>query len=136
MYIQHTSVLVGYTHFLHCCYVHVLYLKICIAVLNRNISLGLLQISIRDTAHFQEWLNPGRNKFIPGTARNCPGVVTPLKWTRNKECRAPKARCLLRLGGLGERRKLPQWGLGRSPSRQRILEHSRSNEASFGNIFK
>src|SRR6218665_2911130 len=78
MYIQHTSVLVGYTHFLHCCYVHVLYLKIYIAVLNRNISLGLLQISIRDTAHFQEWLNPGRNKFIPGTARNCPGVVTPL----------------------------------------------------------
>jgi len=29
-------------------------------------------------AHFQDWFNPGRNKFIPSTARNCPGVVTPL----------------------------------------------------------
>jgi len=26
-----------------------------------------------------------------------------------------------RLGGLGERRELPQWGPGRSPGRQRIL---------------
>ena len=32
-----------------------------------------------------------------------------------------------RLGGLEERRKLPQRGLGWSPSRQRILEHLRSN---------
>ena len=28
-----------------------------------------------------------------------------------------------RLGGLGERRKLPQWGPGRSPGRKRILVH-------------
>ena len=42
---------------------------------------------------------------------------------KSGERRAPKARCLLRLGGLGERRK-------------RILEHLRSNEASFGNIFQ
>src|SRR6218665_564668 len=28
--------------------------------------------------HFQDWRNPGKNKFIPGIARNCPGVVTPL----------------------------------------------------------
>src|SRR6218665_3659832 len=41
-----------------------------------------------------------------------------------------------RLGGLGESRKFPQWGLGRSPSRQRILEHLESNLACFGNIFK
>jgi hypothetical protein len=34
--------------------------------------------------------------------------------------RAPKARSLFRLGCLGERRKLPQRGLGRSPSRKTI----------------
>ena len=28
-----------------------------------------------------------------------------------------------RLGGLGERRKLPHWGPGRSPDRKRILVH-------------
>jgi len=43
---------------------------------------------MRDPAYFQDWVNPGLNKFIPGTARNCPGVVTPLRtksvrlWTR------------------------------------------------------
>jgi len=36
---------------------------------------------MRDPAHFQNWFNPGRNKFIPGTARNCPDVVTPLYLT-------------------------------------------------------
>src|SRR6218665_962743 len=39
-------------------------------------------LSTRDPTHFQDWLNPGRNKFIPGTARNCPGVVTPLLKSR------------------------------------------------------
>jgi len=43
---------------------------------------------------------------------------------------------LLTIRGLGERRKLTQRGLGRSPSRQRILEHFRSNLACFHNIFK
>jgi len=40
----------------------------------------------RDPAHFHDWLNPGRNKFIPGTARNCPGVVTPLhgRWIKGQ----------------------------------------------------
>ena len=47
------------------------------------------------------------------------------------EWRAPKARSPSRLGGLGERRKLPQRGLGLRPSRQRILEHLISNEACF-----
>src|SRR6218665_3650607 len=55
-----------------------IYLKTYIAVLNRNISLGLILKNKRDPAHFQDWSNPGRNKFIPGTARNCPGVITPL----------------------------------------------------------
>ena len=35
------------------------------------------------------------------------------------------------LGGLGERCKLPQRGLGRSPSRQRILEHSMTKSDRF-----
>ena len=45
------------------------------------------------------------------------------------EVRAPSARSRSRLGGLGERRKLPQRGL-------RILDHLRSHLACFGNIFK
>ena len=35
------------------------------------------------------------------------------------------------LGVLGERCKLPQRGLGRSPSQQRILEHSRAKNGRF-----
>ena len=38
---------------------------------------------------------------------------------------------LQQLGGLGERCKLPQRGLGRSPSRQRILEYSMTKSDRF-----
>src|SRR6218665_339713 len=37
--------------------------------------------------------------------------------------RLPKARSPLRLGGLGERRKLPQRGPGQSPRNRRDFEH-------------
>jgi len=46
-------------------------MKTYIAVLNRKI----LYLRIRGPAHFQDWFNPGRNKFIPG-------VVTPLHTKR------------------------------------------------------
>ena len=41
----------------------------------------------------------------------------------------------LTIRGFGEHRKLPHRGLGQSSSRQRILEHLRSNLVCFGNIF-
>ena len=42
----------------------------------------------------------------------------------------------MQLGGLGERCKLPQWGLGRSPSRQRIwCIFKAKNNSSRSNIF-
>ena len=42
----------------------------------------------------------------------------------------------MQLGGLGERGKLPQWGLGRSPSRQRIwCIYSSQNNSFSSNIF-
>src|SRR6218665_940731 len=34
-----------------------------------------------------------------------------------------KAKNTSRLGGLGERRKLPQWGMGRSPRNRSNFEH-------------
>ena len=37
----------------------------------------------------------------------------------------------LTIRGYGERRKLPQWGLGRSTSRQRILRCLTSNKDCF-----
>jgi len=40
-----------------------------------------------------------------------------------------------RLRGLGERRKLPQWGLGRSPSRKRFLSISCSFFCNFTPLF-
>ena len=48
-----------------------------------------------------------------------------------KTKRAPRAKRVLcaervakiRLGGLRERRKLPQWGPGQSPGRQKLLPH-------------
>jgi len=67
------SVLVDYTHLSTWCW-SCCYSKIYIAVLNRKMSLGLML----KHAHFQDWFNPGRNNFIKNTARNCPGVVTPL----------------------------------------------------------
>jgi len=42
---------------------------------------------------------------------------------KGAKLRLPKARSPLRLGGLGERRKLPQRGLGRSPRKRRDFEH-------------
>jgi len=57
------------------------------------------------------------------------------KGLRNNELRAPKVRSHSRLGGLGSVESSPQRGLGRIPSLQRILEHFRSNEACFCNIF-
>src|SRR6218665_2418221 len=56
-------------------------LKIYIADLSIKMLFGLMLISTRDPAHFQEWRNPGKNKLIPGIAHNCPGVVTPLNIT-------------------------------------------------------
>ena len=63
--------------------------------------------------------------IFSGAARNVSGGV--LLSERSEEMRAPKARSSSRLGGLRERRKLPQRGLRRSPSRHSILEHLTSN---------
>ena len=43
---------------------------------------------------------------------------------------------LKQLGVLGERCKLPQRGLGRSPSRQRILEYSRAISERFWHVVR
>ena len=45
--------------------------------------------------------------------------------------RLPKARSPSRLGGLGERRKLPQLGLGRSPRNRRGFEHFKPKWCTF-----
>src|SRR6218665_3015512 len=42
-----------------------------------------------------------------------------------------KARGSSRRGGLGERRKLPQWGLGRSPRNRRDFEHFKPKWSTF-----
>ena len=71
----------------------------------------------------------GRSGFylgigIWGVLENVGGCTFPEDERAPKaRVRAPKARSPPRLGGLGERRKLPQRGLGRSPSRQRFWEH-------------
>src|SRR6218665_3962398 len=45
--------------------------------------------------------------------------------------RLPKARNPSRLGSLGERRKLPQRGLGRSPRNRRNCEHFKPKWSTF-----
>ena len=47
---------------------------------------------------------------------------------------SPHSPPVQQLGVLGERCKLPQRGLGRSPSRQRILEHSRAKNGRFWHV--
>src|SRR6218665_1856162 len=56
------------------------------------------------------------------------------KWGLSAEgakLRLPKARSLSRLGDLGERRNLPQRGLGRSPRNQRDFEHFNPKWSTF-----
>src|SRR6218665_3789443 len=45
--------------------------------------------------------------------------------------RLPKARSLSRLGGMGECRKLPQRGLGRSPRNRDDFEHFKPKYSTF-----
>jgi len=54
--------------------------------------------------------DPSPLLFFPSPSRPFPSPPSPLK------SRTP----YIQLGGLGERCELPQWGLGRSPSRNRI----------------
>jgi len=48
--------------------------------------------------------------------------------------RLPKARSPYRLRGLGERRKLLQWGLGRSPRNRRNCEHFMPKWGAFSDV--
>src|SRR6218665_994932 len=50
---------------------------------------------------------------------------------KSAKLRLPKARSPSRLGDLGERRKPPQWGLGRSPRYQRNFEHFKRKWSTF-----
>src|SRR6218665_4181726 len=50
----------------------------------------------------------------------CVGVIASAEGAK---LRLPEPRSPSRLGGLGERRKLPQQGLGRSPRNRRDFEH-------------
>ena len=57
--------------------------------------------------------------------------------TEGAKLRLPKARSPSRLGSLGERRKLPQRGLGRSPKNRVDFEHFKPKWSTFwdpGNV--
>ena len=54
----------------------------------------------------------------------CLGRSKKSKFARTtREARCWREALKIRLGGLGERRKLPQWGPGRSLGRQKLLSH-------------
>ena len=52
-------------------------LKIYIAELSMKMLFGLM-LKHKRPCSFSGPAQPGENKFIPGIARNCPGVVKPL----------------------------------------------------------
>ena len=63
----------------------------------------------------------GGMECLGGSEKSEARITREARATREARCwrEAPK----IRLGGLGERRKLPQWGPGRSLVRQKLLAH-------------
>ena len=78
-------------------------------------------------SQFAQWSGAQPGKY----ARGCSDICQPKSVISMVDDGERFQRSRMRLGDLGERRKLPQRGLGRSPSLQRIWWHLRLNWTCF-----